>query len=304
MQGPKIPKRGGAAASWGTEPMLLSTTAAPNLLPHFLFMGGAGEGSSAQVVRTAAYAGGAPARNWTNGIESNNIPDGCPDDLFGPLSDYPDVSIPSSSVGPAPVLPYLFQDVFGCERTPTAVPTVVLEDENLRAAIMPQFGGKVWSLFDKRNKKQIIFNNPTHQPYTIAYLKAYTAGGIEWNWSPGYVGHTVTTESNVWTARLETERGPVVRVYEYDRFNHTTWQVDMMVRDGVFWAHPTITNSGPTDLPGYWWTCVGMRATPKTHVLSPADMAAFPCSSWPTGAAELPNVSFRGPEIAGRDHRA
>ena len=62
---------------------------------------------------------------------------------------------------------------------------------------------------------------PLFQPYTIGYLHAWTSGGAEWNWSPGYVGHSVFSESDTWAAKLETERGPVVRVWEYDRLNHT-----------------------------------------------------------------------------------
>ena len=31
---------------------------------------------------------------------------------------------------------------------------------------------------------------------------------------------------------LETAKGPVVRVYEFDRIKNTTWQVDIMV-DGI-----------------------------------------------------------------------
>ena len=30
-------------------------------------------------------------------------------------------------------------------------------------------------------------------------------------------GHSVFSESDVWAAKIETERGPVVRVWEYDR---------------------------------------------------------------------------------------
>ena len=33
----------------------------------------------------------------------------------------------------------------------------------------------------------------------------HPAGGIEWNWSPGFIGHTVFTESAVHLARVTTE---------------------------------------------------------------------------------------------------
>eukprot|EP01052_Picozoa_sp_SAG31_P051686 SAG31_NODE_12390_length_945_cov_1.630024_2_plen_112_part_00 len=99
------------------------------------------------------------------------------------------------------------------------------------------------------------------------------------------------SESDVWAARVQTERGPVVRVYEYDRLNHTTWQVDMMLAGGVLWAHPKVTNPNGHDIPGYWWTCVAMRTTPKTRVLAAADMSEFPCTPWPHGAWTNKNVT-------------
>ena len=198
--------------------MKRSHTGESNLLPHFSFIS-AGEGGGNSWLN--GYSGPRPFNNWTRGIDSNGFPDSCPDDLFGPLSDYPDVSIPASSMGPNPTLPYLLQDNQDCNRTQSDVPVIVLEDEHIRAAITPQWGGKIWSMFDKKHKRQMVFNNPAHQPYTIGYLHAWTSGGAEWNWSPGYVGHSVFSESDTWAAKLETERGPVVRVWEYDRLNHT-----------------------------------------------------------------------------------
>eukprot|EP01045_Picozoa_sp_COSAG04_P009174 COSAG04_NODE_525_length_13096_cov_16.943602_5_plen_358_part_00 len=298
--------------------MKRSHTGESNLLPHFSFIS-AGEGGGNSWLN--GYSGPRPFNNWTRGVDSNGFPDSCPDDLFGPLSDYPDVSIPASSMGPNPTLPYLLQDNQDCNRTQSDVPVIVLEDDYIRAAITPQWGGKIWSMFDKKHKRQMVFNNPAHQPYTIGYLHAWTSGGAEWNWSPGYVGHSVFSESDTWAAKLETERGPVVRVWEYDRLNHTcvlpppsltlfltmvhgcgcrTWQVDMMLAGGVLWAHPKITNPNSHDLPGYWWTCVAMRSTPKTRVLAAADLSEFPCTPWPYGAHLLPNVTFEGPQLPER----
>ena len=102
----------------------------------------------------------------------------------------------------------------------------------------------------------------------------------------------------VWSAKLQTDRGPVLRVWEFDRLNKTTWQVDMLLEDGVLWAHPKITNPNDHDIPGYWWTCVAMRTKPTTRVLAPADLSEFPCTPWPYGAHLLQNVTFRGPAFA------
>lgn len=61
---------------------------------------------------------------------------------------------------------------------------------------------------------------------------------------------------------MPTERGDIVRVWEYDRVNHTVWSVDMLFEGDTLWAHPRITNPSPTqDLNGYWWTNVGQKIT-------------------------------------------
>lgn len=67
----------------------------------------------------------------------------------------------------------------------------MLENEYIRAAITPQWGGKIWSAYDKKSKRNIFFNNPAHQPDNIGYRKAWTSGGCEWNWGPGYVAVVV-----------------------------------------------------------------------------------------------------------------
>mgnify|MGYP002039397580 CR=1 FL=1 len=45
----------------------------------------------------------------------------------------------------------------------------------LRADIVNQWGGKVWSLYHKKYKKQLFYNNPAHQPANIGYRKALRA---------------------------------------------------------------------------------------------------------------------------------
>ena len=63
-------------------------------------------------------------------------------------------------MGPNTTLPYLIQDNQDCNRTLTDVPVIVMEDDYIRAAITPQWGGKIWSMFDKTLQKQMVFNNP------------------------------------------------------------------------------------------------------------------------------------------------
>jgi len=86
--------------------------------------------------------------------------------------------------------------------------------------------------------------------------------------------HTLSHNLPHFPSQVKTDRGETLRVYEYDRYNGTVWQVDMHVANGSFFAHPKITNPTDVDLRGYWWTCVAVPATPATRILTPAKHVA------------------------------
>ena len=48
---------------------------------------------------------------------------------------------------------------------------------------------------------------------------------MQWNWMANEIGHAVFVQNAVYVARVETERGDVLRIWEFDRWNASTWQV-------------------------------------------------------------------------------
>jgi hypothetical protein len=84
-----------------------------------------------------------------------------------------------------------------------------------------------------------------------------------------FIGHTVFTESPVHLAKVSTPQGDIVRVYEFDRFNGTVWQVDIFLLGHTLWVHPKITNPNEATVPGYWWTNAGLPTTTKYGVCRP-----------------------------------
>ena len=131
-------------------------------------------------------------------------------------------------------------------------------------------------------------------------LKAWTSGGIEFNWSPGIIGHSVFSESPTWIGRIDTARGPVLRAWEYDRRNASVWQVDIFLDNETLFLHPKLTPTRGKPLQGYWWTCVAVPATPETRVLTPAEWTAQTGAGamrkayWPTFAMGDANTTFSG----------
>lgn len=175
-----------------------------------------------------------------------------------------------------------------------------MESDDLKVTITPQYAGKVWGIYDKKRKEDLLFANRAHQPANIGALKSWASGGSEWNWSPGIIGHSAFSETQTFLARVDTPRGPMLRVYEFDRYNGTVWQVDMIITNGSFVAHPKITNPTDKNLRGYWWTCVAVESRPSTRIFTPsthvAETSRDPMrrSNWPYFAEAIENASFAG----------
>ncbi|NUQ62397.1 MAG: DUF5107 domain-containing protein [Pirellulales bacterium] len=210
-----------------------------------------------------------------------------------------------------PPLPYLLQDNYTRQRRIERLPTVQVENAALRAVFYPTLGGRMISLYDKRDRRELLFDNPVVQFANLAIRNAWFSGGVEWN-GPLY-GHSLLTCSPVFAGMVRTPRGPLLRLYEFDRALETTWQVDLFLPSGDdrLWVHVKAVNPGPRDLDFYWWTNIAVPLARKTRVLSPLDYAishdfagnarlAFPVfdgfdGSYPFGYPYFKSVFFRKP---------
>ncbi len=250
-----------------------------NILPQFMFSQGSVEGGMTKVVIGGGR--GTPKVFTPDDSNGKDIWEGAMNDTRSPQ------------------LPYLTQDQWTCDRKEEEFKMFTIESDSLKAYVSASISGKIWSMWDKKNQREVFFNNPAHQPANIGALKAWAAGGCEWNWSPGIIGHSAFSESPTFLAKINTDKGDVLRVYEFDRYNGTVWQVDMFIDDDELWVHPRITNPNPVDLRGYWWTCVAHHVTPESRVVSPANHVAETATGqlrdapWPY-MAEIFNTSFTG----------
>src|SRR3989339_805518 len=90
-----------------------------------------------------------------------------------------------------PILPYLIKDDYRRNRPVHSLPAVVLENNFLRACLLPEAGGRLVSLFDKKAGRELLFRNPVFQPANLAKRNAWFSGGIEWNGLTfGHAPHT------------------------------------------------------------------------------------------------------------------
>jgi len=172
------------------------------------------------------------------------------------------------------VLPYRMQDGYSRNRQVRRFVSLVLENERLRAVVLPEVGGKLVSLTDKASGRELLHRNPVFQPANLALRNAWTSGGVEWN--AGQTGHHYLTCSPVFAARVTgAGREPILRIYEWERIKGFTWQVDFHLPDDspFLFAHVRLVNPHPYEIPIYWWTNIAVEETPDVRVLAPADTA-------------------------------
>ncbi|MBQ8879599.1 MAG: DUF5107 domain-containing protein [Clostridia bacterium] len=167
------------------------------------------------------------------------------------------------------VLPYLMQDRYSHTHVDMALKCFVLENEYLEARFLPEYGGRLHSLYDKVLKKQLLFTNTVIQPGNLATRNAWLSGGIEWN--VGNYGHTYTTCDNVFAAILSDGQGnEFLRIYEFERNKSIFWQSDFHLPDSSrhLIAHVRMVNPFDKDTTTYWWSNIAVPTDTETRVLA------------------------------------
>jgi hypothetical protein len=192
------------------------------------------------------------------------------------------------------VLPYLLQDDYSRELWPRATTVAVLENSYLRATVLLEFGGRLWSLLDKVGGRELLYNNDDDriQFGNLGLRNAWFPGGVEWNL--GTTGHTALTCSPVHAATLGFPDGaPGLRIYEWERMRELVYQVDFRLgpRSRRLAVDITVTNPNAHAVPLYWWSNVAVASSPGARVVVPS-RSAFEF----TYARRLRRVPVPGPE--------
>lgn len=191
-------------------------------------------------------------------------------------------------------LPYGRQSDYRRDDEELELPAVVLSNGVLTATVLPTLGGRVWSLFDHRRGRELLFVNPRLRFANLALTDAWFAGGIEWNL--GSTGHTTLTSRPMHAAQIETATGPGLRLWQWERTRDLVLQIDLALEDDRLLASTRVINPDPEPKPLYYWTNIAVPESAGTRVLAPADQA------WRTDyAGTISKVPVPFPDDSGVD---
>lgn len=170
--------------------------------------------------------------------------------------------------------PYRQFSCYSKEIAEDEVKTVTIENDFLKAVFLPELGGRLWSLWDKEQNKNLLYTNDVIRFRNLAVRNAWFSGGVEWN--IGVIGHSPFTTAPLFTAVLEDEDGtPILRMYEYERVRQVTYQMDFWLRehDRFLNARMRIMNSTDEVVPMYWWSNIAVPEHECGRIIVPAKKA-------------------------------
>lgn len=170
--------------------------------------------------------------------------------------------------------PYRQYNAYKRQLSEKEIQTAVLENDYLKAVFLPEYGGRLWELWDKKAERNLLYTNDVLRFSNLAVRNAWFSGGVEWN--IGVIGHSPLTVEPLYTAETELENGiPVLRMYEYERIRGVAYQMDFWLdADSAFLnCRMRIVNEGDEVIPMYWWSNIAVREYEGGRIIVPAQKA-------------------------------
>jgi tetratricopeptide (TPR) repeat protein len=170
------------------------------------------------------------------------------------------------------VYPYPLLDALSDEAQPREYRALMLENPYLRVMVLPELGGRVWSLYDKIGERECLHQPPSIKPALIGLTGAWIAGGIEFNFP---IGHRYTTHQPVWyTLSYPKEEGDKATIWigEICRRSRMMWMVGISLYPDTAFMETDIRLFNRTELKKrfYFWTNCAVSAHEEWQWILPA----------------------------------
>lgn len=169
------------------------------------------------------------------------------------------------------MLPYKIQDGYNRDKKERNFKAAVLENDYIKAVFLPEVGGRLWSIYDKKTNRELLYVNPVFQPGNLGLRNAWFSGGVEFN--VGIKGHNPLTCSPLWCAVDKCDGEEVLRLYEYERIRGVVYSISAWLPEDspVLYIKGRIENTTEQQKHMYWWSNIAVPETKGTRVLVPTD---------------------------------
>jgi tetratricopeptide (TPR) repeat protein len=183
------------------------------------------------------------------------------------------------------IYPYTMLDDLTDRRELKSYRAILLENEYLRATILPDMGGRLYSLYDKVANREVFYRNNSVKYGLVALRGAWISGGIEFNFPSGHTTDTVSPVSSKY--QMNPDGSATIFVGDVDQTSEMYWEVALTLRPGVarLEQHVQLFNPTPVEKLYWYWNNAAVPATEDARFIYPmrlanpgsdADLRTFP----------------------------
>lgn len=208
------------------------------------------------------------------------------------------ITIPTYQLGPAdpnppfplvsrePVYPYTMLDNLTDNLKPQTYRAIYLENKYLKITILPQLGGHVYSVYDKIDKREVLYRDHVIKYGLVGPRGAWISGGMEFSFP---YAHTTDTVSTVESTLHQNPDGSATSIVgAVDWVSNMHWEIAITLRPDTARVEEGVTlfNSTPKNHLYLFWTNTAVKATDDAQYIYPMRETVFDdpfaiVQSWP-----------------------
>jgi len=183
------------------------------------------------------------------------------------MKDYPLENLGKGMV--KTTLPYKMQNMYTRTLEHKKYKAAILENDCLKAVFLPELGGRLWKCYDKKAKRDIVYENDAVIFANLGYSNVWFAGGVEFN--VGMRGHSAFGCRSLFTRKLEGVHGnDILQMYEYEEKRGVVYCINATLDGDKLLIRPEIHNVSGNDTYMYWWSNIAVAQTDNTRTFVPA----------------------------------
>ena len=168
--------------------------------------------------------------------------------------------------------PYTMMDRLTNVRGTRTYNALYVENEYVKALVLPELGGRLHGAEDKTNGYGFLYDQKVIKPGLVAVTGAWISGGVEWNFP---IGHRPSGFRDTdWTISENEDGTKTVWVGEIERLKRMRWSVGTTVHPGRNWVETKIRleNCTPYIQSFQYWATSAVRATENYQAVIPGEI--------------------------------
>ena len=170
------------------------------------------------------------------------------------------------------IYPIPYSDGISDDKTDVQYDVYKLENEYIKTEVLPEFGGKILSAFDKVGEYDFVYKNDVVKPALVGIGGPWISGGIEFNW-PQH--HRPTTYMPLETVIEENIDGSkTVWTGEVDPMNRMKGMAGITIEPKRSYIKAKIRVYNRTDMPQLfmWWANLAVPVNDDYRTIFPPDV--------------------------------